>query len=127
VRQYGELGCDAFINNYLMEALTRGYGTDSFESEAYVYSSSISRGSSVLVKVVPNCGTLATAAAASGLTTASSGLTATGLSPAAQQAREKLVACLDKTKDAKSCFTKMSTFYQPSAEERSKIEKRINT
>ncbi|OQX67083.1 MAG: hypothetical protein B6A08_17105 [Sorangiineae bacterium NIC37A_2] len=127
VRQYAELGFDAFINNYLMEALTRGYGTDSFESEAYAYSSFISRGSSVLGKVVPNCGTLATAAAASGLTAASSGLTAAGLSPAAQQAREKLVACLDKTKDAKSCFTKMSTFYQPSAEERSKIEKRINT
>ena len=120
VRQYAELGFDAFINSYLMEALMRGYGTDSFESEAYAYSSPLSRGSSVLGGSIPNCGTLGVAAAASGLTAAP-------LSAAAQQAQSKLVACLDKTKDAKSCFTKMSTFYRPSADERNKIEKRIET
>lgn len=117
VRQYAELGFDAFINNYLIEALISGYGTDSFESEAYAYSSPISPGSSLLGQLVPRCGTVAAAA---------SGLTGARLSPAAQVAQQKLVACLDKNKDAKSCFTKVSTFYSPSADERGQIQKRID-
>lgn len=37
VRQWSTLGRDTFLNNYLLEVLVRGYGNDSFESEAYRY------------------------------------------------------------------------------------------
>jgi hypothetical protein len=39
IRQYADLGFDTFMINYLIETLAVGYGSDSFETEAYGYSS----------------------------------------------------------------------------------------
>jgi hypothetical protein len=41
VRQYDELGPDAFINNYLLETLTKGYGSDPFEKEAFNFGDAV--------------------------------------------------------------------------------------
>ena len=35
VRQWDVLGHDTFLNNYLMEVLALGYGSDAFEREAF--------------------------------------------------------------------------------------------
>jgi len=37
VKQYSSLGLDAFLTNYLIETISRGYGSDSFEKGAYEF------------------------------------------------------------------------------------------
>ena len=37
VKQYSSLGFDAFLTNYLIETISKGYGSDSFEQEAYTF------------------------------------------------------------------------------------------
>ena len=35
VKQYDSLGNDAFLTNYLLETISKSYGSDAFEREAY--------------------------------------------------------------------------------------------
>jgi hypothetical protein len=41
VRQYRELGLETFVKNYLPETLAVGYGSDSFEREAYTFTATM--------------------------------------------------------------------------------------
>jgi hypothetical protein len=41
VRQYANLGLNGFLTNYLIETTLRGYGSDSFEREAYGFENTV--------------------------------------------------------------------------------------
>lgn len=51
VRQYAGLGFDAFLTNYLIETICKGYGKDSFEAEAYGFESTVASTTSGLQAV----------------------------------------------------------------------------
>ncbi len=114
VRQYANLGFDAFINNYLIEALIAGYGTDSFETEAYGYSRPSNPTASTFGALIAACsGT----AMGSGVGAASGALTEAGAA-----ARTKLVACLDKKGAVpRTCFEQLKTYYPITEAERAKL------
>jgi hypothetical protein len=67
VRQYDELGADAFVHNYLLETLTKGYGSDPFELEAFAYGNVVLRDLSSspdsdgdgILDIVDNCPSVA--------------------------------------------------------------------
>lgn len=118
VRQYADLGFDAFINNYLIEALIAGYGTDSFETEAYGYSRPGNPTASTFGALIPNC---------SGTASSSAGLTSAALTDAGRAAQLKLKDCLDKKGAVpKACFEQVKSFYQVSDAERARFTSAAN-
>lgn len=48
VKQYSSLGFDAFLTNYLVETISMGYGSDSFEQEAFGFERTVAR-------TIPGC------------------------------------------------------------------------
>lgn len=117
VRQYANLGFDAFINNYLIEALIAGYGTDSFETEAYAYSRPGNPGASTFGALMTTC---------SGTGVGSAGSSSGALTAAGTAAQKKLKECLDqKGAIPRTCFEQLKNFYPVTDAERSALLKPI--
>jgi hypothetical protein len=127
VRQYADIGFDAFLNYYLLQA-PFGYASIAYETEAYGYSDITTvPPSGLFCGLIQTCGVSTTPSKPLGLSGApqkplASGTRSVALTGAAATAQKNLRACLGQRGAVpNACFEQVKGYYPVTAAEQAKL------